>query len=85
MYELDWNGREFNIIILWMLKIITTIDRNKQLSRYDSLPAVPQVLPAVMFSQLVTECSRPSAESHIDSYIPAAPHVERKPEVFYIV
>ena len=47
------------------------------------LPAVPQTLPAVMYIQPVTECSRPSAEAHIDSIIPAVPHVLWKPNNFY--
>ena len=61
---------------------ITTINRSKLLSRYDRLPYVSQTLSAVMYIQLVTESSRPSAESHIDSFFPAAPHVILQPKAF---
>jgi len=68
-----------------MLRNITTlyINRNKLHSRYDMLPLVPQTLSAVMYIQPVTECSRPSAEAHIDSFIPSVPHVILKMKVLY--
>jgi len=47
------------------------------------LPAVPQTVSAVMYIQLVTECSRPSAEANFDSFIPAVPHVIMKLKVLY--
>ena len=47
------------------------------------LPAVPQTLPAVMYIQPATECSRPTAEAHINSFIPAVPHVILKLKVLY--
>ena len=76
------------VVVYWVkvmnwIENITTINRNKLLSRYDMLPAVLQTLSAVMYVQPVTECSRTSAEAHINSSIPAVPHVILKLKVLY--
>ena len=76
----------FRFVVVYWVKVMNSIEnipiinRSKLLSIYDMLPAVQQTLSAVMYIQPATECSRPSAENHIDSFIPADPHVERKPK-----
>jgi hypothetical protein len=71
----------FRFIVVYWVKVmncienITTINRSKLLSRCDRLPLVSQALSVVMYIILVTEWITPSVEDHIDSFIPAVPHV----------
>jgi hypothetical protein len=59
-YELAWTGsRDINTLVLWGLRNLLIINRNKMLNICDRLPLVSQGLPAVMYIQLVTEWSRP--------------------------
>jgi hypothetical protein len=59
----------FRLIVVYWVKgmkwidNISTVNRSKLLSRYDRLLFVSQVLLAVMYIQVVIECSRPFCRS----------------------
>jgi hypothetical protein len=83
---MNWteNGkRDSNILVLWRLTNISVINRSKRLSLCERLPLVSQGLSAVMYSQLVIEWSRTSAETQIDSFIPAFANILWKQNVLY--
>ena len=91
MLELVQLADIFRLIVVYWVKDmnwienIPNLNRSKLLSQCDMLPFVSQALSVVMYIELVFQWNRPSAEAHIDSFIPVVPHILWKPKFLYRV